>query len=724
MASTAVALGESAAPGWTVRAAAPIEEWLEAERHSLVLWLPVALGSGMAAWFLLPAPGQWIAFAATAVAIAILGLLAGGWSGRVLLVGGLLAALGLGLAWARAEAVAAPRLDRERVAMRFEARVLAVEDRAGREQWRLFLAPDDRSLPPKVRISLRDPPPPGTAPGARVAIRATLRPPPGPSVPGGYDFARRAWFEGTGAIGYALGRPTLLAAAQVPSGARARLDDARTRLTKRLQTAIGGTEGAIAAAFVTGDEGGIPQPVAQQWRDAGIAHLLSISGLHIAVVIAVTMIGVRRLLTLSPWIALRWPVKAIAAAAAAIAGIGYTLLAGAEVPTVRSVAAALVVLVGIVAGRQAITLRTIAAGAFVILLFRPEALIGPSFQLSFAAVTGLVAAYQSPPGRRLFLPRDDEGWLRRKGRWLVGLMVSGVVAEAMLAPTALYHFNREGLYGMVANLIAIPLAEFLVMPALMLALLFDLVGLAAPAFWAVRLTMGALVDLAQWVAGWPGAVMRAPTMPLAAYAAFVGGGLWLCLLETRVRLFGFAGVALGIMIAAGARPPDLLVSGDGRHMGVLRRDGALALLRPRAGDFIRDMWGDAMGTGATLPLDAVAAASCGIDACVVRLARGGREWRILATRSRRLVPRREFMAACAAADIVVSERRLPPWCAPRWLKLDRTQLGRTGAVALWLAEARVETATGGQGAHPWAAQTPPPIDYSARRKSEAVPRRS
>jgi len=689
---------------WTL---ARTEAFLEAERRQLPLWMPVALGTGISAWFLLPTPADWLAFGVGSLALAALGLALPGWTGRAALFFGLLATLGLGIAWARSDTVAAPRLIGERRAVWLDARVIERQDREGRGTWRLYLEPDDQTLPRRVRVAVRQVPPPEIAPNARIRVRATLRTPPGPSVPGGYDFARRAWFEETVAIGYALGPPTLIRAAPPPSGPEEWLEALRTHMTHRLQTRVGGGEGGLAAAFVTGDAGGVPEIVRQDMTDAGLAHIISISGLHIAVVIAVTMIGVRRLLTLSPWIALRWPVKLIAAGAAAFVGVGYTLLVGSQVPTVRSVAASLLVLAGVVAGRAAISLRTIGVGAFFIMLIRPEALMGPSFQLSFAAVTSLVAGFQSKPGKWIMSAREDERWFARKLRGAATLIASGCVAEFALAPIALFHFNREGMYGMLANMVGIPWSEIVIMPALMVELAMDALGIAAPAVWVLKHSMHLLIQLAHFVAGWPGAVMRLPTMPMSAYIAFVIGGFWLCLWDGRARLLGLAPIALCVAIAFAAHPPDLIVSADGQHVGVLRPDGTMAMLRPHAGPFIRQMWGDSMGTATTMPLDEVPNASCGRDACVILLRRDGRDWRVFATRSRRWIARPEMEAQCRAADIVVAERYLPRWCAPAWWKLDARVLGRTGALALWLGEGRVASATAGQGEHPWA--TPPPV---------------
>jgi competence protein ComEC len=696
--------GPAAGPGRAARLFDHAEAWLDAERDQLILWAPVMLGLGIALWFLLPAPGQWVAAAALALAVASAGLaLPPGRLGRVLCAGGALVALGVGAAWARAELAAAPRLAAEQRAIWLTATVERVEDRSGREQWRLFLKPHDPALPPRVRIALRAPPEAAIRPGAQVRLRATLRPPPGPLVPGGYDYSRRAWFEGVGAIGHALGPIGLVSPAPARVGPLATVETWRSALNARVRALVPGPSGAIASAFVTGDQGGIPEPVAQVWRDAGIAHMLSVGGLHIAVVVGVAMVGTRRLLALSPRLALGWPLRTIAALAGALAAIAYATLAGLQVPIVRAALAALFVLAGILLGRQALALRSVAIAAFAILLVRPEALMGPSFQLTFAAIVALVAAFNTRWGRRLLEPGEDEGAPARWRRRGLALLVGGVVAQAALAPIALYHFNRDGLFGVASNLVAIPLTEFVGMPLLMLMLVAETVGAGAPFGWALGQLLDLVTAIGAWFAGLPGAVARLPAMPLAAFAAIIGGGLWLSLWAGRARLLGLAPIAAGLAAAASAGPADLFVTGDGRHLGVVAADGRVAMLRPRAGSFVRDMMGDAAGTGATLPLEALPNAHCTPDACLVRLTRGGREWRVLATRSRHWIARVAFEPACAAADIVVSDRQLPAWCRPAWLRLDPPALAASGAVAIRLGvRPRVSTAAQVQGAHPWA----------------------
>ena len=712
-------------------AGAAIEDWLQTERGQVPLWSPVAFGLGITLYFMLPWESQRLAAVVAALGVAGAGTIVRGSAGRMLVWGGVLVALGIGIAAWRSADVALPVL-RDRFEGVVSGTVEAVEIRSGRGQVRFQLAPDDPGLPPHVRISLKANVPAGLVPGARVTVRAMLLPPAGPSFPGGYDFARREWFDQLGATGYPLGPTVVIRTAPPPAGVEAWLDDLRARLTVRIEKMVGGDAGAISAAFVTGDQGGISTATNLAMRYSGMAHLLSISGVHIAIVVGGTMWVTRALLALSPWIALRWPLKAISAGAAAVAGIGYTILAGAQVPTVRSCIGTVIVLLGVIMGREALSLRLLAGGGFVIMAVRPEALLGPSFQLTFAAVTGLVALFNSRLGRWLSAPRQNASWVSRTLQHLAGLLVTGVIAEALLSATALFHFNQTGAYGVFANLLAIPWTSFVVMPLLVVALLLDPLGIAAPAWWALGKSMDALIALAVWVAGWPGSVVRVGLMPITAYAMLVGGGLWLFIWQGRARWLGAVPVAVGAVMALTSHPPDLLVSADGHHVAVLLdayddEGPRLALLRDRTGDYLRDVWGGVTASTADAAIADLPNADCTVDACVARVGTGRSAIRLLATLSKDRIGKPKFGPACAAADIVVSERRLPGWCKPRWLKLDRTALESTGAVAIWVAGRRVETVGELTGDHPWMPQPRvwrPRAGGGVRSSRHAVPESS
>ena len=680
-----------------------IEAFLEAERAQLPPWFVVGFGTGIAAWFALDTPMQWLALVALGGGGAIAGFaLRGGRSERAAGWFALAMMLGCALVWARSAWVAAPRIVRPQIAA-FEARIERVEPLVAKGDVRLTLAPTDPALPPRIRVSLdaRDAPP-HLANDARIRLRARLTGPPPMALPGTYDFARDAWFRGIGGVGRALGPVEVLA-----PGTLSGLDGARDRLGRHIRDRLPGASGGIATALATGDQNAVGKEDAEAMRRSGLTHLLSVSGLHIAAVVGAAMLLTLKLLALSERLALRFNLVLVAAGAGALAGVGYTLLTGAQVPTVRSCIVALLVLAGIALGRDALSLRLLSVAALVILLFKPESLAGASFQLSFAAVTSIIALHSTQWARRTFM-RRDEGPFARFGRAILAMLATGLAVEIALIPFALYHFHKAGLYGIGANLVAIPLTTFVIMPLEAGALLLDSIGLGAPLWYLTGLAIDGLLWMARTVGSAKGAVATLAAMPGWAFAMIIAGGLWLCLWNGRIRLYGLVPFLIGTAAAAAAPVPDLLVTGDGRHLAIVEAGGAPLILRARSGDFVRELFAENSGfDGDPAILDSAPFASCSRDSCVADLVRSGRSWRVLSTRSSQRIDWRELVTACAGAEIVVSDRWLPRGCTPNWLKLDRDALGRTGGVAISRgARPRVETVAERLGKHPWAADGP------------------
>jgi competence protein ComEC len=675
-----------------------LEDFLEEERGQLPLWAVAAFGAGIALWFALPDPRQWAGIMFLAGGGALFGFTSlGGRTGQALGWFALLLGVGCGFVWSHASQEATPRIERPRI-VEFSARVERVETLTAKGDVRLTLAPLGQDLPPQVRVSApASEEQPGLAAGAIVAMRARLTPPPPMALPGSHDFGRDAWFRGDGGVGRALGPVTI----KVPAEASG-LDALRARLDKHIRGRLDERSGGIATALVTGDQNAVGEADAEAMRRSGLTHLLSVSGVHLAAVVGGAMLLTLRLLALSQFLALRFNLVLVGAGVGALAGVGYTLLTGMQVPTVRSCVAALLVLGGIALGREAISMRLVAVGALLVLLLWPESIAGASFQFSFAAVAAIVTLHSLAPVRRWLGPRED-GMAMRLLRGIASLLLTGLAVEIALIPFALFHFHKTGLYSVFANLIAIPWTTFVIMPLEALALLLDAVGLGAPAWAATGWAITRLLDLAHWIGGMKGAVATLPTMPVAAFVAMVLGGLWICLWTTRVRLLGVLPLFVGAAVAAAAPAPDLLVTGDGRHLALLDENGRPALLRTRSGDFIRSLMSENSGfDGEPLVVDDLSQARCGRDSCVANVRREGRTWRVLATRSGQRIDWQALTAACASADIVVSDRWLPRGCNPRWLKLDRKALGATGGVAITLGDQpRVATVAERVGRHPW-----------------------
>ncbi|WP_285709777.1 ComEC/Rec2 family competence protein [Erythrobacter oryzae] len=681
-------------------------------------WLAVVFALGIITWFTLPHPWQWLAAMASGagLALAALALWPPGSAAdetranlRLAVVAcGLVFAFGVATVWARSGVVGAEPIARPAVVL-IEGRVLAREDQPAEERLRLTLAMRDAEdgVARKVRVNVplkalgKGGPPAGLAEGALVRLRARLMPPASPMLPGSYDFARAAWFQGLAATGTMVGQLTVMTPAPESEG----LARWQRALSAHVRAAVPGSPGAIAAAFASGDRGGIAESDEVAMRDSGLTHLLSVSGLHVSAVIAAAYFAVLRLLALWPALALRVRLPVVAAVGGGLTGIAYTLLTGAEVPTVRSCVAALLVLGALVLGREALSLRMVAVAAGFVLLLWPESAIGPSFQMSFAAVLAIIALSNSAPVHA-FLAHHEEPWWKHLARRTVLLFATGVVIELALMPIVLFHFHRAGMYGALANVVAIPLVTFVAMPLIALALVFDLIGLGWPFWWLVEQALALLLGIAHLTASQAGAVRLMPQISGFAVALFASGGLWLALWRGRVRLAGFVPVAAASVMVALTPVPDMLVAGDGQQVGITMReaDGTLRLvsLRDSRSDYTRDNLMELAGVGAEpVPIADWPAARCTSAFCTLTIARGGRDWVLLLGRGRGQVEERALAAACAGADIVVSERFLPRSCRPRWLKADRRYLERSGGIAIDLAAERITTVAEGQGEHGW-----------------------
>lgn len=677
-----------------------LETRLEVERDRVGLWLPVAMGAGIALWFILPHPLAWAGAVALLMAFVLVGRLVGGGSriGAIVTIGATAAGLGLALVWVHSGWSAGPVIARP-VTTSFTGRIERVEPLPARAATRLIIAPSGRNdLPDRVRLTLndRDRRAAVLAAGQAIAVRARIMPPPGPALPGGYDFAQRAWFDGIGAVGSIIGPPVVQLANNDADQA-----GVRGRLTQHIQAQLPGSKGGIAAALVTGDRGGIAEADNDAMQRSGLAHLLSVSGLHITAVVGGTLLLMMRLLALSPRLALRANIPLLAAGGAALAAMGYTWLSGGEVPTIRSCIAALLVLAALALGREAVTLRLVAAGALLVMLLWPEAVSGPSFQLSFAAVTVIVALHEHPRVQGWFARRDD-GLAAGMARSIAALVVTGIAIELVLMPIALFHFHRAGVYGALANVIAIPLTTFIIMPAEAIALALDTVGLGAPAWWVAGQGLSLLLALAHGVSDMPGAVLTMPRPSPWGFGLSVAGLLWLLLWQSRWRWWGALPVVIGSAMMMSAPAPDLLITSDGRHVAARIAGGDYATLRARAGEFVREQLNEAAGSDTEMAVLAdLPGSECNADMCRWTMQQSDRDWTVMAARSRYLVETTELAQACAAADIVIADRWLPPSCKPRWLLFDRDDFDRHGGIAIYLDKARVETAIDPADAHPW-----------------------
>lgn len=679
-----------------------IEQFLSAHPFERAPWLAVGFGTGIGAWTLLPGPWQWAAVLALCAAVMVVApLIARAGQAdltRHALIGmALMVAAGLATIWMKSATVGVvPIAARQTVAL--AGRIVdRQDDGAGA---RLVLAARIAGLDRPMLIRVMLPAPldrPGVATGATITARARLEPPAPPMLPGSHDYAFAAWFDGIGATGSISGPVTLLApAAPLPS-----LRTAQTALRDHVLAHLGGSAGAIAATLASGDRGAIGRSDGEAMRDAGFAHLLSISGLHVSAVVGAVWLLAFRGLGLFPWIVLRVRLPLVAALCGALAGVAYCLVTGAQVPTLRAAAGAVLVLGALALGRDPLSMRLLAVAAMFVMLFWPETVIGAGFQMSFGAVVAIIALHDAGPVRR-FLARRDESRLVRLGRRAAMLLLGGLVIELALLPIALFHFHRAGLYGALANLLAIPLVTFVAMPALAVALLLDPLGLGGPAWWVTGKALDAVLTIAHFTAAFPGAVTTLPAMPGWVYGLWLGGGLWLSLWSGPVRRWGLVPMALAMLAWATIRTPDVLIAGDGRHVGITGLGPDLVVLSPGQGHFARDTLLEASGmAGTTRALEDWPGAQCTHDFCALALDRYGRHTVLMIARSHRRLNEDGLARACAQSDVVIADHPLPAVCHPRQLLADGALLARTGGITLDLASGTVRTVAETSGAHPW-----------------------
>ena len=440
--------------------------------------------------------------------------------------------------------------------------------------------------------------------GDYISARMHLTPPSGPVRPGGYDFAMQAWFDDIGATGYVTG--TVMVDSQhrqlLPIE---RLERLRQAIAARIRTRLSGDEAEVSAALVAGVQGGISKDTAEAMRISGLSHILSISGLHMALVAGLFLYGLRYGFALVPMWAQKYPVKKIASVAALAACFFYLALSGAGVATLRSFIMIAVMLVAVMIDRPALTMRNLMIAALIILLVTPHEIMGPSFQMSFAATAALVAAYQAWGAwqrERRHLP--ERGIAARVSHATMTAMVATAATSAIAGlATALYaawHFHRLAPFGLLANLLATIPVSLLIMPFGVLSVLLMPFGLDGWAIDVMGKGVGVMLAIARWVAE----ITPETASGAVSQSAFLIGSAGLCLLlllQTRMRLIGLIPMAAAIIIQLQYQPADILASEDGKLVAISDGTDALAVNQRKPNQFTAGVWQKAAAATKLIP---------------------------------------------------------------------------------------------------------------------------
>lgn len=590
---------------------------LQIEYDRLFLWSPILFSLGIGVYFSLSVE-PWLGWGliATAASVFFLYFARQNYFWRVLSLALLFITSGYTVSQVRAILLATPMIHHKVKNVTIEGTILQAERRP--QDQRITLEdlhfdnwPKREMKPNKIRISVRHKNS-FLQPGQRIQVEAVLLPARGPIADGAFDFAYRAYFEGLGAVGFATKPPVVI---QDPSPGA--LQDIRHILTMTLQEKMPGVSGAVAAALITGDRSGIPNTVRQQFADSGIAHILAISGLHLSIIAGLVFLLIRRGMCLIPKLALNLQTKKWAAALSILIIFGYLLLCGIATPALRSFYMTSLVMIAIILDRAALTLRNVALAALFILFFWPELLFSPSFQLSFAAVTALIAGYEKY--RRV----GSEKVVRRykipqTSRYLYGIVVTTLIASLATTPYVIYTFNRFPVHSIEANLVVIPLTTFWIMPAALFTVITLPLGLADYPIFVFEAGINILIEVATQVSSWPASVILVPQIPAWVMVILTLSLLWMCIWRTPWRWAGLLPFIPAAIAVSFLKVPDIFIS---KRYGLiaLREGDTLWLNNESRGHYVAETWQQLAGLSTRKSLVDHPAFSCDQSSCLGKI---------------------------------------------------------------------------------------------------------
>jgi len=686
---------------WRDRVCGALTDRLAAEGERRLLWLPVVFGAGIGIYFVLKFepplwPGVAAAIAGAGAAWALRRHSA--WCQMALVCTALAAGFALmrETAWERD----APMLQRHLGPVIVTGRVVDID--LVEKGWRIIIEIDRLSgldpagQPRRLRVHI-----PHSSdelnPGDRVSLKAMLHPAPAQILPGGRDFQRELFFAGIGAVGYSFGAAHRTAGAEGEGGWREDLRQLRTDMTRRIAAVLPGSAGGVASALITGKRGTISEEVKQAFRDSGLSHLLAIAGLHLGLVGAFVFFAVRGGLALIPSIALRYPIKKIAAGVTLVVLVCYLLISGAAIPTQRAFVMNGLVFGAIIIDRLRISMRVCAIAAMIVLIMDPSVLVGVSFQMSFGAVVALIAVYETYGARlgRLLHSRTVSGKVLG---YCGGVVVTTIVATLGTYPFSIYHFHHLALYSPLANVIAVPLSAMWTLPwgvVTCLLMPFGLERLAlVPMGWGIDLT----IWVAQHVSALPGNVWAMPRLPAEGLLLISLGGLWLCLWRGSWRRWGLVAIAAGAASVMLTRPPDIVIADGGRFVAARAPDGHYSISADKGEKIARSFFASETPEPLTPWPAAGGAAESGLD-CASELCRYTARGRTVAI----VTGAAALPVKCGGLDAIVSQVPAGFRCRSVMPVIDRIDSWRRGAVALWLDRdgVTVESANESRGDRPW-----------------------
>lgn len=454
---------------------------------------------------------------------------------------------------------------------------------------------DKKNTPEFIRINVNTKDN-GAKPGDYIWTLGVLRPPPGPSLPGGYNFSYYAFFKQIGAVGYAS-YPILISDCSkyicpevgILGKFRPWISGVRDNIFNNIKSHLSEDSSGIAAAMLIGNKGTIPKPLIENIRDAGLAHLLAISGMHMTLVAGLLFFAIRYLCATIPAISLRHDTKKWAAIGSMIGCFIYLLISNFPISAQRAYIMACLFFITILLDRSVTPLRSIAFAAIIVLIVQPESLLMPSFQMSFAAVIAIVGFYES---MRNYLPNlYEKPILVRGGHHIMLIAITSIVASLATMPFSLYHFHQLSGIGLVSNIIAIPVTTFIIMPSGILSLLLMPIGLEFIPLYVMEIGIDILINTSNFVSIFP----KLPSFPAISNIGLVIFSLsllWLIIWQNKKRFIGLIAIII-LCISWVSFPismPELLISNKGNLFAIKDEQDKLHFSSLQKSRFDRERW--------------------------------------------------------------------------------------------------------------------------------------
>lgn len=673
-------------------------EQVYAQRAHAFLWSPFFIGAGILLYFHFPfEPPLFVGMSVLFLSSVAL-LFTPSSLYRYLLGALLLVSLGFSAGVMRAKSVHTPIVEKEIKFATVKGHVEKVEILEGQNTYRVLIAPSEieklseGQTPRYVRVKVRSEQP--IKPGQYIELLAGLNPPSSPVIPNGFDFRRYMYFQGIGAVGFSYGAPKVLRDDSRYDGWFSSVEGFRNDVSSRAISSDP-RNGAIVSALIVGQRRAIYDEDNEALRASGLAHMLAISGLHIGLFFGVVFFCVRAAFAAFPAFALKYPIKSYAAVAAIIAAGFYMVVAGATIPTQRALMMIALVFVAVMLNRTALSLRLVAFAASVVLLIAPESLLYPSFQMSFAAVAALVAFFKAiqEPWSNWY---RNASWGRKIGLYALGLILTTLIASLATAPFAMFHFNKFASLSIVANLLAMPVLAFFVMPLAVICFLLMPLGLEGLVLPLMNAGVAYILDVAHFVSSFDVSVLQVPASSGVYLLIFAVGFFILIVGSGSFRWASIPFFTLSLLLNSGMQRPDILVSQDGALVSYAGEDGRYHFSNMRKDKFTRERWADALALSEDEIVGWEASSQMGCDEFACRIKMKKQNVSIL-------YKPEMFDGECLWADIIISAQPLPR--CPNAYVIDRFDVYRNGAASVFLNERKpkIQYASRPDYNRPWSA---------------------